>query len=107
MIPLLAEAAGNWGLHGNDYKGPDGQGAPGICTTPCDGLIPESALIRVEAGTRLESDYGTANPTSFVGSDTTLLVDSGEALVLRMQDGHFVDNRGTVDIWWDVLWQEP
>lgn len=100
-------AAGDWGVHGGDSRGPDGQGAPGICTTPCDGLIPESALIRVEAGTRLESDYGTANPTSFVGSDAILLVDSGEALVLRMQDWHFVDNRGSLEVWWDVLWQEP
>jgi hypothetical protein len=99
-------AAGDWGLHGNDFKGPDGQGNPGICTTPCYGTVPESALVRVESGQRLDDDWST-NPTSFVGSEAVVLVESGEALTLRMQDGLFGDNRGALSIWWDVLWVEP
>ncbi|MEB3299326.1 MAG: carboxypeptidase-like regulatory domain-containing protein [Candidatus Sericytochromatia bacterium] len=99
-------AAGDWGYHGGDRRGPDGQGGTGICLTPCDGVIPEGALVRVEPGARLDDDFGSA-PTSFVGSDATLLVESGEKLILRMQDWIFHDNRGSVTVWWDVLWTEP
>ena len=67
-------AAGDWGLHGNDFKGPDGQGNPGICTTPCYGTVPESALVRVESGQRLDDDWST-NPTTFVGSEAVVLVE--------------------------------
>ncbi|MEB3205522.1 MAG: hypothetical protein VKP57_12585, partial [Candidatus Sericytochromatia bacterium] len=96
---VQVRAAGTWGTDQGEQVGPEGRGQPPVCTVPCHWEVPLSALVRIDdANQRL---------TTYIGKDSLLLVEADTPLQVKMQDCCNGDNVGEVNVWWDVVWEEP